>query len=223
MNILSSKYRIIVVAGLLLFFPLQLLAGTISGTIKVKGLRSAANIMVYLDKVNIPEPGSSKTKFVMDQKNLTFSPHIMPIPVGSTVEFPNRDKVDHNVFSLSRTSPFNLGSYKPGESKSFRFDKPGIIQLRCDVHAEMLAYIMVMKNPYVVLTDARGRFELPDPKWAAAAGLNVADQLPAGNYRLKVWHEKLRPVSQKVMVPEQGEVKVQLNAKRGPAGSVLYK
>lgn len=223
MSITFFKTPFFLTAGLLLLFPLQLLAGTITGTVKVKGLRSAENIMVYLDKVEMPVAAGDNTHFVMNQKNLSFFPHIMPIPVGSTVEFPNNDKVDHNVFSLSRTSPFNLGSYKPEESKSIRFDKAGIIELRCDVHAEMIAYIMVLKNPYIALTDSKGQFRIPDPKWAADAGLPVIEDLPAGSYRLKIWHEKLRPVAQQVTVPEKGEATVELNAKRGPAGSVLYK
>ena len=223
MSIIFSKFPVLLIAGLFLFFPQQLLAGTITGTVKVKGLRSAENIMVYLDKVEVPTAVDDNTHFVMNQNNLSFFPHILPIPVGSTVEFPNNDKVDHNVFSLSRTSPFNLGSYKPGESKSIRFDKAGIIELRCDVHAEMMAYIMVLKNPYVALTDANGQFRIPDPKWAANAGLTAIDDLPAGSYRLKIWHEKLRPVAQQVTGPEKGEATVELNAKRGPAGSVLYK
>lgn len=223
MSIFLNKTTGIFLAGLFLLFPPHILAGAITGTVKVKGLRSAENIMVYLDKVEMPVAVGENTNFVMNQNNLTFYPHILPIPVGSSVEFPNNDKVDHNVFSLSRTSPFNLGSYKPGESKSVRFDKPGIIQLRCDVHAEMIAYIMVLKNPYVALTDASGQFQIPDPKWATDAGLTVVDELPAGSYRLKIWHEKLRPVTQQVNVSENSEAIVKFTAKRGPAGSVLYK
>ena len=122
------------------------LAGTISGTVKVNGLRSPENILVYLDKAPQPAADLSNARFTMDQQNLTFIPHVLAVPVGSTISFPNNDKVAHNVFSLSRTKAFNLGSYEPGKSQSIVFDKPGIVELRCDVHAEMLAYIMVMNN-----------------------------------------------------------------------------
>jgi len=223
MNIFFLKIPALLTMAFLLFSSQLLLAGTITGTVKVKGLRSAENIMVYIDKLEVPAAADDNNHFVMDQNKLSFSPHIMPIPVGSTVEFPNNDKVDHNVFSLSRISPFNLGSYKPGESKSVRFDKPGIIVLRCDVHAEMIAYIMVLKNPYVALTDSRGKFQIPDQRWSNIDGQSVVKELPAGNYRLKIWHEKLRPVSQQITVPDKGEVIVEFTAKRGPAGSVLYK
>ncbi len=131
----------------LMAFPANTLAGKIKGTVKVKGLRTPADILVYLSKAPAADVDLSKTKFVMDQQNLAFIPHVLPIPVGSTVLFPNNDQVDHNVFSMSRTKTFNLGSYKPGQSQTVVFDKPGIVEVRCDVHAEMAAYILVMKNP----------------------------------------------------------------------------
>jgi plastocyanin len=82
----------------LLNFPIQVFAGKITGTVKVKGLRTPANVLVYLTKVPSVSLELSKTKFVMDQRNLEFLPHVLPILVGSTVQFPNNDKVDHNVF-----------------------------------------------------------------------------------------------------------------------------
>jgi plastocyanin len=136
-----------------LYFPGQAFAGNIKGTVKVKGLRTPENILVYLTKAPPGAADLSKAKFVMDQRNLEFVPHVLPILVGATVDFPNNDKVDHNVFSMSRTKKFNLGSYTAGESKSIVFDKPGIVELRCDVHAEMAAYILVMKNPYFALRE----------------------------------------------------------------------
>jgi plastocyanin len=164
----------------------------------------------------------SKTKFIMDQQNLTFNPHILPVPVGATVHFPNNDKVDHNIFSLSRTKKFNLGSYKPGESKTVMFDKPGIVELRCDVHAEMAAYIMVLKNPYFAVTDDQGRFEIPDSKQLEQSGIKGIKDLPEGNYILKTWHEKLKTQKQKITIPKNGDVTVEITATRGTPG-VLYK
>jgi plastocyanin len=222
-NILLQTLGSVITLLFLLLPPNDTLAGTIKGTVKVQGLRTAENIMVYLDGIEMPGGAGDTTKFVMNQENLTFSPHILPIPAGSIVEFPNNDKVDHNVFSLSKTSPFNLGTYQPGVSKDASFDKPGIVKLRCDVHAEMIAYIMVLKNPYATFTDSKGQFELPGIPGVTSAGSKVVRDIPAGSYRLRLWHEKLRPASQKITVPEKGEVAVQLTAKRGPAGSVLYK
>lgn len=198
-------------------------AGTISGQVHVQGLPSAAGVMVYLNKAPKVSENLTKGHFVMDQQNLTFIPHVLVVPVGSTVAFPNNDKVKHNVFSLSSTKKFNLGTYGPGASKDVTFDKPGIVELRCDIHAEMIAYIMVVKNPYVAVTDSSGHFRIPDPKWAHDAGLPAIPELPAGNYSVKLWHAKLRPVRKKVQVPAQGDVTVDLSARRGPTGSVLYK
>ena len=198
------------------------LAGTISGTVKVNGLRSPAGILVYLNRAPAPAVNLSAVRFAMDQRNLTFIPHVLPVPEGATVSFPNNDKVAHNVFSLSRTKKFNLGSYGPGGSPSVRFDKPGIVEIRCDVHAEMLAYIMVMKNPYFAVTDDQGRFTIPDPHYLKSHGITGIPELPAGRYMLKTRHPKLKTDLQAIDVPAAGTVNVQLSLSRGIPGA-LYK
>jgi plastocyanin len=197
-------------------------AGKISGTVKTNGLRTPANVLVYLAEAPPVSGDLSTVKFVMDQRNLEFVPHILPVLVGSAVEFPNDDKVEHNVFSLSRTKQFNLGSYKEGESRTVVFDKPGIVELRCDVHAEMAAYILVLNNPYFALTDEKGRFEIPDSSYLNRIGLTGTENLPPGKYLVKSWHEKLKTESQAVVVPENGDVTIQLDLSRGVPG-VLYK
>lgn len=209
-------------ALLLLFVPAHVLAGKITGTIKVKGLRSPENILVYLTKSPPVSVDLSGAKVVMDQRNLTFLPHVLPVLVGTTVHFPNNDKVNHNVFSLSRTKKFNLGSYAAGESKPVVFDKPGIVELRCDVHAEMSAYILVMKNPYWAVTDKKGRFVMPDAHYFDRYGIKGIKDLPPGKYAVKTWHEKLKTGKKKVVVPENGDVSLQINLTRGTPG-VLYK
>jgi plastocyanin len=205
-----------------LYFPGQAFAGNIKGTVKVKGLRTPENILVYLTKAPPGAADLSKIKFVMDQRNLEFVPHVLPILVGATVDFPNNDKVNHNVFSMSRTKKFNLGSYPAGESKSVVFDKPGIVELRCDVHAEMAAYILVMKNPYFAVTDKQGHFEIPDSNILEQTGLSGLKDLAPGKYFVKTWHEKLKTQKQAVTVPENGNVAIQLDLTRGTPG-VLYK
>ena len=205
-----------------LYFPGQAFAGNIKGTVKVKGLRTPENVLVYLTKAPPGAANLSKIKFVMDQRNLEFVPHVLPILVGATVDFPNNDKVNHNVFSMSRTKKFNLGSYPAGESKSVVFDKPGIVELRCDVHAEMAAYILVMKNPYFAVTDKQGHFEIPDSNILEQTGLSGLKDLAPGKYFVKTWHEKLKTQKQAVVVPENGDVAIQLDLTRGTPG-VLYK
>ncbi len=205
-----------------LYFPVHAFAGNIKGAVKVKGLRSPENILVYLSKAPAASGELSKAKIVMDQRDLEFRPHVLPILVGSTVQFPNNDKVDHNVFSMSRTKKFNFGSYKPGESHSVVFDKPGIVELRCDVHAEMAAYILVMKNPYFAVTDKQGHFEIPDSGQLKQTGLPDVKNLAPGKYFVKTWHEKLKTQKQAVIVPENGDTTIQLDLTRGTPG-VLYK
>ena len=207
---------------ILIYFPGPALAGKIKGTVKVKGLRSPANVLVYLTTAPSGPVDLSKTNFVMDQRNLEFIPHVLPVLVGSTVQFPNHDEVDHNIFSMSRTKKFNLGSYKPGDSKAVLFDKPGVVEVRCDVHAEMAAYILVMENPYFAVTDKNGNFEIPNSSYFKQADLaGVTDLLP-GKYFIKTWHEKLKTQKEAIVVAEKEEVTIQLGLSRGVPG-VLYK
>ena len=211
-----------VVLLVLWILPDPVFAGKITGSIKVKGLRSPSNVLVYLTNAPSVTIDLSNTKFVMDQRNLTFIPHVLPIPVGATVHFPNNDKVDHNIFSLSKAKNFNLGSYRPGESKDVLFDKPGIVELRCDVHAEMAGYIMVMKNPYWAMTDKNGWFEIPDSNDLKSFGIVGIPVLSPGKYFLKTWHEKLNSKRIPVIVKDDGDISVKVDLTRGTP-SVLYK
>jgi plastocyanin len=202
------KPYILIITILLMYFPVRSIAGDITGTVSVRGLRSPKNILVYLAKAPAVSGDHGTADYVMDQQNLAFIPHILPIPVGATVAFPNQDKVDHSVFSLSRTKKFNLGSYKPGEVKEVTFDKPGIVELRCDVHAEMIAYIMVMKSSFFATTDIDGKFKIADA--------------PPGEFLIKTWHEKLKNGKHMAVVPDKDEISVNLDLTRGTPG-VLYK
>ena len=219
-NVIVSLVVFVLLA--LLSLPLNAFAGRIKGTVEVQGLRTPDNIVVYITKMPPKDFDLSKTKFVMDQRNLEFVPHVLPVPVGASIEFPNHDQVAHNVFSMSRTKTFNLGSYKPGESKTVVFDQAGIVELRCDVHAEMSAYILVMENPYFAVTDKNGNFEIPDESYLKQAGLEGLPDPAPGKYVVKTWHEKLKTQKTTVVVPENGDVTVEFKLKRGTPG-VLYK
>jgi hypothetical protein len=179
----------LVVFVLLLYLPSKSIAGKITGTVTVKGLRSPANVLIYLAKAPKISMNLSKAKFIIDQQNLTFVPH---------------------------------GSYKPGEIKTVTFDKPGMVELRCDVHAEMAAYIMVMKSPYFAVTDDKGQFEIPDSKYLGGNGINGIRDLSPGKYVLKTRHEKLKTKKEIVMIPDNGDISVQVDLTRGTP-SVLYK
>ncbi len=202
------KLYVLIITICLLYLPARSMSGSITGTVQVRGLRSPENILVYLAKAPTVQVDQVAAEYIMDQQNLAFLPHILPIPVGAVVSFPNHDKVDHNVFSLSRTKKFNLGSYKPGDSDKITFDKPGIVELRCDVHAEMIAYIIVMKNPSYALTDKGGKFTI--------------NAVGPGKILLKTWHEKLKNGQLNAVIPDKGEITVSLDLTRGTPGA-LYK
>jgi plastocyanin len=129
--------------------------------------------VVYLEG-NFPRPASLPTKEV-EQKDLTFVPALLPIEVGSKVQFPNLDDQYHNIFSYSPAKRFDLGRYRPEERPipSVTFDQPGLVTLRCDIHEHMRGLILVLNTPYFVMTDTAGRFRL--------------DKLPAGRHTLKAW------------------------------------
>jgi plastocyanin len=129
--------------------------------------------VVYLDGP-FPKPDSLPTKQVA-QKDLTFIPALLPVRVGTKVEFPSFDDTYHNIFSYSPAKRFDLGRYRPDERPvpSQVFDKPGLVTLRCDIHEHMRGLILVLNTPYFVMTDTAGNFRLSG--------------LPAGHYTLKAW------------------------------------
>src|SRR5437868_12901240 len=116
--------------------------------------------VVYLDG-SFPKPTSQPTKQVA-QKDLAFLPSLLPVQVGTRVEFPNLDDTYHNIFSYSPTKRFDLGRYRPEERPipSEVFDKPGLVTLRCDIHEHMRGLILVLNTPHFVMTDTTGHFRL---------------------------------------------------------------
>jgi plastocyanin len=120
------------------------------------------------------------------QRDERFSPHVLPILTGTTVEFPNDDDVFHNVFSLSSAKTFDLGRYARGSSRSVNFPTAGVVQVFCHIHADMNGIVLVLDNPYFVVPDSSGRF--------------VLDGIPPGAYQLVAWHERVRPMSTPVRI-----------------------
>jgi plastocyanin len=129
--------------------------------------------VVYLEGA-FPKPNSSITKQI-GQKDLAFIPALMPVRVGTKIEFPNFDDTYHSVFSYSPAKRFDLGRYRPDERPipSRVFDTPGLVTLRCDIHEHMRGLILVLNTPYFVTTAPDGRFQLSG--------------LPSGHYLLKAW------------------------------------
>ena len=160
--------------------PLKAGTGTITGRIKNIYLRRYEGV-VYIPRM----PGRTfspppKNPFI-DQKNLIFIPHVLPVLVGSTVDFPNSDSVRHNVFSTPKSSKiFNLGTYGAGVMKQVTFVEPGEVSLLCHVHAEMSAYVVVCRTPYFATTKKKD------------SGSFVIRNVPAGTWELTFFHPKLK-------------------------------
>jgi plastocyanin len=110
---------------------------------------------------------------VLDQRQETFVPYVLPVLVGTTVSFPNNDPFFHNVFSLSKTARFDLGRYPMGRSKTVRFDRPGIVRVFCEIHSHMSAFILVLSHRYFAATGTDGRYRI--------------ERVPPGEYDVVVW------------------------------------
>jgi len=128
------------------------------------------------------------TRAVMDQRNETFVPHVLAITAGTTVEFPNSDRIYHNVFSLSKTRSFDLGRYATGRSKSIRFDRPGIVRVFCEIHSHMNAFILVFSHPFFAMTDSGGHYRI--------------ENVPPGSYNVIAWNEGLASDPKPLVVPD---------------------
>jgi plastocyanin len=155
----------------------------------LKGKVSPGKSVVYLE-AGAPTPATSDKPATMDQKGLRFEPHVMVIQVGTTVDFLNSDKVQHNVFwpsiSGDRKKTHNMGTWPQGQKRPFKFNDPGVVTLLCNVHPEMAGYIIVSPSPYFAETDADGAY-------------NIAN-VPDGQYTVNAWHEGKKLQSKKISV-----------------------
>ncbi|MBE7446887.1 MAG: hypothetical protein HS132_17365 [Planctomycetia bacterium] len=160
--------------------------GTINGAVKAKKAKYLKDTIVYIEQVSDTfDP--PKEHAVVDQKNMAFIPHVLPLIKGTTVDFLNSDTVQHNVYSPDAVADnFNLGTWMKGETRPFTFNKLGIATIRCNVHVDMLAYVLVLQNPYFARVDNEGRFSF----------VNV----PEGKYVIKLWNKRYKAVDQKVDV-----------------------
>ena len=159
-------------------------AGTIEGKV------SPGKSVVYVDTIAGKTFPAPTAKPVMDQKGLVFTPHVMLVQQGTTVEFLNSDTVQHNVFwpsiSGNKKLTHNLGTWPKGEKKAFKFDDPGVVPLLCNVHPEMAGYIVVSPTPFFTETDASGSFKI--------------ENVPDGKYNVVAWHEGMKPQTKPVEV-----------------------
>ena len=147
-----------------------------AGVPVVRPAPEMVNVVVHLVGVAASEP-PRPVKATITQVNEEFVPHVVAVPVGSTVEFPNDDPFFHNVFSLSGPATFDLGRYPPGESRGRRFAKPGVVKVYCQIHSHMSAVVRVFDHPWFAIPGNAGQFALED--------------VPAGERTIVAWHERV--------------------------------
>lgn len=165
-------------------------ANTISGTITILDSRGVeledrSNAVVFIDGVVDQQTGELGTA-VVSQSEQRFSPRVLPLIRGSVVEFPNDDNIFHNVFSVSRAKPFDLGIYPKGDSRSVTFDQLGLIKVYCNIHPDMISTVLVLNNTMFDTTDRTGAFEI--------------SHVPDGEITLRVWSEFGEEITRRVVV-----------------------
>jgi plastocyanin len=157
---------------------------TIHGRVKLSRSSRASDAVVWLTAIGGDiAPSQAQTEGArrprLLQKQKAFTPHLLVVPVGSSVEFPNQDPFFHNVFSLFEGKRFDLGLYEAGSTRSVVFDRAGISYIFCNIHPDMSAVVIALKTPYYGISDRDGNVVIPN--------------VPAGTYELRVWHERAEP------------------------------
>jgi len=178
---------------------------TLLGKSRVPGIK-LSEVVVSIEDFTYANPSAEAKNVaatngaVLNQKDMNFSPRILPVLAGTEVSFRNDDKVFHNIRSKSPAYPFNFGqisSSKAANVRKVKFDKPGVVPIDCDVHSEMHAFILVKPNPFFALADEKGQFTLKN--------------VPPGKYKLQAWHEKFEPVVKEITFSEGQLTTVELN------------
>lgn len=174
------KRVLLAAAGLcLLFLAGQAGAAVVTGKVMFltkKGQNPVVNeTLVWLDPVGARPVKRTGASFTMTTRSKTFLPHVVAVPAGSTVNFPNEDPIAHNLFSLTPGNTFDLGLYRRGPGKPHKFEAPGVVNIYCNVHPNMSAVVHVMSTPYYGFTDANGSYSF---------------DVPPGKYRVTAWNEQ---------------------------------
>lgn len=165
----------------------------------------APDAVVYVDDIVVSTRGTA----TMKQENKQFTPQVLVVQKGTTVQFPNLDAFFHNVFSVTPDNSFDLGSYRQGETKGVTMTKPGVVSVYCNMHPQMVGHILVVPNGNYVRAGSDGFFRLSN--------------VPAGRHRVVAWAPDARPVSAEAEVSETEAVTVELELKRGHRGPHLKK
>lgn len=190
MNLSKAAANLAVATSLILALAGPSRANEIKGKVSVQGIKSAENIAVYVDAIPGKTFEAPKDHVVVDQRKMSFIPHVVAVQQGTTVDFLNSDPVGHNVYwpsiSGNKKLAHNLGTWPKGEKKPFQFNDLGVASLLCNVHPEMSGYVVVVPTPYFAVTDKDGNFEIKN--------------IPAGKYTLKTWSEDGKPTTQEIDV-----------------------
>jgi plastocyanin len=173
-------------------------ATTVTGAVTVRG-QPSSGVIVYLEARSVPPTAAAPPRVVVDQKDLAFVPGSLPVVRGTIVEFRNSDDVEHNVFSPSAVAKeFDLGTYRRGESRSVVFDQVGEVLVLCNIHMEMAARILVVRDPFFARAGADGGYRI--------------EGVPSGTYTLRLWRDGWMPHTQTVEVPEGDSLVVDVTA-----------
>jgi plastocyanin len=173
--------------------------GNISGEVSATPAKLRAGVVVRIEKVEGGHFRPPAAPAVMNQKGMAFIPHVLAVLRGTTVKFLNSDTVAHNVYT-NDGEKYDLGSWPQGETKTYTFNKVGVYSQLCKIHPEMLAYVVVVDNPYFAVTDATGHFKI--------------EGVPPGSYTLRTWSEKLPEATQPVTVTAGGDSKARFELKK---------
>ena len=151
-----------------------------TATIDVRGIdgRPLTGAVVTVDTARAVPVSPSSRPYQIEQRDIAFQPHILIVPVGATVTFPNRDKVRHHVYSFSKPKKIDLKLYGREDTRTVTFDKPGVVALGCNIHDAMSGFVYVAATPFAALTDGKGRVTIAN--------------VPAGGARVTVWHPSIR-------------------------------
>lgn len=167
-----------------------------NGTVKGKVTAGKGISVVWLDGKMDKALAKPAKAPVISQKALRFVPHVMAVPVGSSVDFLNGDNVQHNIFwpaiSGNKKLAHSLGTWPKGQTRTFEFTTPGVVALLCNVHPEMSAYLIVTPTPFLAETDDNGEFSIAD--------------IPDGSYTVTAWHEGYKTQSKPVTVASDAKV-----------------
>ncbi len=169
------------IVALALVLAFSAAAATVSGRVQLASSHGKhtdySGVVVWLEPLSgAPVIPASAGRAQMIQKNKTFTPHVLPISVGTVVDFPNFDPIFHNAFSNYNGQIFDIGLYAPGTTRSIAFRREGVVRVFCNIHPAMSAVIVVLKSPYFTLSAKNGTFAIP--------------QVPPGSYRLHVFYER---------------------------------